>query len=157
MRARRHTIPALAVALFAISAKEATSAKRITVDVERLRSEVREKYAEVAESPGKRFHFHTGYRLAEDTGLSARHGHRHLPERPWPVSPAPEAPARARRRWRMKGPSASPSAPGYRPGRTRRLVSSRLLHVRCCQRLYLYHTPRAPKARWTTSGKAGCT
>lgn len=40
-------------------------AMKITVDVERLRSEVQEKYAEVAETPGKGFHFHTGYRLAE--------------------------------------------------------------------------------------------
>ena len=37
----------------------------VTIDVERLRSEVQEKYAEVADTPDKGFHFHTGYRLTE--------------------------------------------------------------------------------------------
>ena len=38
---------------------------QITVDVERLRSQIQEKYANVAESPDEGFHFHTGYRLIE--------------------------------------------------------------------------------------------
>ncbi len=38
---------------------------QITVDIERLRCEVQQKYAEVAKTPDKGFHFHTGYRLTE--------------------------------------------------------------------------------------------
>ncbi len=38
---------------------------RVAVDVDRLRSEIQEKYADVAVTPEKGFHFHTGYRLIE--------------------------------------------------------------------------------------------
>jgi SAM-dependent methyltransferase len=38
---------------------------QVNVDVDQLRSEIQEKYAEVAETPEKGFHFHTGYRLTE--------------------------------------------------------------------------------------------
>ena len=38
---------------------------QVTVDVEKLRCDIQEKYAEVAVTPDKGFHFHTGYRLTE--------------------------------------------------------------------------------------------
>ncbi|KPK65720.1 MAG: hypothetical protein AMS21_04035 [Gemmatimonas sp. SG8_38_2] len=38
------------------------------VDVETLRCEIRNEYAEVAENPGRGFHFHTGRRLAKILG-----------------------------------------------------------------------------------------
>ena len=38
---------------------------QVTVDVDQLRCEIQEKYAEVAATPAKGFHFHTGYRLTE--------------------------------------------------------------------------------------------
>lgn len=38
---------------------------QVSVDVDQLRSDIKEKYAEVAETPEKGFHFHTGYRLTE--------------------------------------------------------------------------------------------
>ena len=41
---------------------------QVKIDVERLRSEVQEKYADVALTPQKGFHFHTGYRLTEILG-----------------------------------------------------------------------------------------
>jgi SAM-dependent methyltransferase len=40
----------------------------VMVDAEVLRSEVRDKYREVAEAPDGEFHFHTGRRLAERCG-----------------------------------------------------------------------------------------
>ncbi len=40
----------------------------VTVDVDRLREEVREKYAEVVEHPEGTFHFHTGLRAARNNG-----------------------------------------------------------------------------------------
>ena len=43
-------------------------ATQVSVDVENLRSEVQLKYAEVAETPDKKFHFHTGRFLAERLG-----------------------------------------------------------------------------------------
>jgi len=36
---------------------------QVTVDVDQLQCEIQEKYAEVAETPEKGFHIHTGYRL----------------------------------------------------------------------------------------------
>ena len=38
---------------------------QVTLDVERLRSEIQDKYAIVALTPEKGFHFHTGYSLTE--------------------------------------------------------------------------------------------
>ena len=38
---------------------------QVAVDVDKLRSEIQEKYADVALTPEKGFHFHTGYRLTE--------------------------------------------------------------------------------------------
>jgi SAM-dependent methyltransferase len=42
--------------------------KNVTVDVERLREEVQEKYREVVEHPDATFHFHTGHRAAANAG-----------------------------------------------------------------------------------------
>lgn len=44
------------------------SAERTTVDVEHLRGEVAEKYAEVAERPDAEHHFHTGRRALDHLG-----------------------------------------------------------------------------------------
>lgn len=41
------------------------------VDVDRLRSEIREKYRQVAESPGAEQHFHTGRRALDQLGYPA--------------------------------------------------------------------------------------
>ncbi len=41
-----------------------------TVEVETLRREIRKEYAEVARSPEKGFHFHTGRPLAKLLGYS---------------------------------------------------------------------------------------
>ncbi len=38
---------------------------QVTVDVDKLRTEIQDKYADVALTPEKGFHFHTGYRLTE--------------------------------------------------------------------------------------------
>jgi hypothetical protein len=47
------------------------------VDVDTLRCEIRNEYAEVADNPQKGFHFHTGRRLAKILSASARfHGAR---------------------------------------------------------------------------------
>ena len=40
----------------------------VTVDVDRLREEVREKYQEVVDHPDATFHFHTGLRAAANAG-----------------------------------------------------------------------------------------
>jgi arsenite methyltransferase len=40
----------------------------VTVDVDRLRDEVREKYREVVDHPDATFHFHTGLRAAGNAG-----------------------------------------------------------------------------------------
>jgi arsenite methyltransferase len=40
----------------------------VTVDVDRLRQEVREKYQEVVDHPDAAFHFHTGLRAAANAG-----------------------------------------------------------------------------------------
>ena len=40
----------------------------VTVDVERLREEIQDKYMEVVESPDADFHFHTGKRAAANAG-----------------------------------------------------------------------------------------
>ena len=40
----------------------------VTVDVERLREEVQDKYREVVEHPDATFHFHTGLRAAANAG-----------------------------------------------------------------------------------------
>jgi SAM-dependent methyltransferase len=40
----------------------------VTVDVERLREEIQEKYTEVVEHPDATFHFHTGRRAAANAG-----------------------------------------------------------------------------------------
>src|SRR5207244_5093484 len=40
------------------------------VDAEQLRHAIRREYAEVAETPDKGFHFHTGRRLAEMLGYA---------------------------------------------------------------------------------------
>jgi arsenite methyltransferase len=40
----------------------------VTVDVDRLRDEVREKYREVVDHPDATFHFHTGLRAAANAG-----------------------------------------------------------------------------------------
>jgi SAM-dependent methyltransferase len=50
------------------------------VDVERLRAAISAEYAEVAESPNKGFHFHTGRPLAEMLGYPAEHVERVPPE-----------------------------------------------------------------------------
>jgi len=44
------------------------SAERTTVDVEHLRGEIEEKYAEVAERPDAEHHFHTGRRALDHLG-----------------------------------------------------------------------------------------
>lgn len=41
---------------------------QVTIDVQQLRSEVQEKYTNVAQSPDGGFHFHTGYHLTEMLG-----------------------------------------------------------------------------------------
>ena len=41
---------------------------QVTPDVQTLRREVQQKYTEVAESPGRTFHFHHGQPLAEILG-----------------------------------------------------------------------------------------
>ena len=46
-------------------AEGGSHAIQVTVDVDQLRCEIQEKYAEVAQTPEKGFHFHTGYRLTE--------------------------------------------------------------------------------------------
>lgn len=43
-------------------------ATRATVDVDELRGHIKNKYAEVASTPGKEFHFHTGRALADMLG-----------------------------------------------------------------------------------------
>jgi arsenite methyltransferase len=43
------------------------------VDVDTLRCEIRNEYAEVADNPQKGFHFHTGRRLAKILGYSEAH------------------------------------------------------------------------------------
>src|SRR5437879_2103218 len=42
--------------------------KDVTVDVARLREEIRTKYLEVVEHPDATFHFHTGLRAAANAG-----------------------------------------------------------------------------------------
>ncbi len=42
--------------------------ENVTVDVDRLRAEVQEKYSEVVDRPGGEFHFHTGRRAATNAG-----------------------------------------------------------------------------------------
>ena len=46
-------------------------AQPVDVDTETLRNAIKDEYKEVAEHPGKGFHFHTGRRLAEITGYKA--------------------------------------------------------------------------------------
>ena len=46
-------------------------ATHTTVDVDELRGHIKNKYAEVASSPGKEFHFHTGRVLADMLGYPA--------------------------------------------------------------------------------------
>lgn len=43
-------------------------ATRTTMDVDELRGHIKNKYAEVASTPGKEFHFHTGRALADMLG-----------------------------------------------------------------------------------------
>src|SRR5438067_10149625 len=42
--------------------------ENVTVDIERLREEVQDKYGEVVEHPDGEFHFHTGLRAAANAG-----------------------------------------------------------------------------------------
>jgi arsenite methyltransferase len=46
-------------------------ATRTTVDVDELRGHIKNKYAEVASTPDKEFHFHTGRALADMLGYPA--------------------------------------------------------------------------------------
>jgi SAM-dependent methyltransferase len=47
-------------------------AQRIDVDAETLRNAIKDEYKEVAEHPGKEFHFHTGRRLTRIVGYEDR-------------------------------------------------------------------------------------
>ena len=51
-----------------MTANRSRVAKPVEVDTETLRNAIKDEYKEVAEHPGKGFHFHTGRRLANIVG-----------------------------------------------------------------------------------------
>jgi hypothetical protein len=82
-----------------MTANRSNVAQPVDVDTETLRNAIKDEYKEVAEHPGKGFHFHTGRRLTnivgykEATRTSGSTAFRNWPSNhsPVPATPSPWA------------------------------------------------------------------